>query len=278
MAASSNSRELEYAKKRFRRRLGYELNIENPRTFNEKIQYKKIFDRRPILTLIADKYRVRQYVEEVVGAKYLVPLYGVFDDPTEIDFTLLPNAFVIKANHGWGWNILVEDKSNLDEKKVRLKLKKWLNQNYYNSGFEWAYKNIKPKVIIEQYLFNNGKPANDYKLHCFDGEPKAIHVVIDRARDFYVNYYDTSWNLLPVKRRSRENTPYHYSKPRHLAKMIEIASALSTGLDYVRVDLYYVNDRIYFGELTNYPGNGFDPFAQYESDVWFGEHWKLGNY
>lgn len=178
---------------------GKKLNLDNPSDFNAKIEWYKVFFRPKLLTDLVDKYKVRDYVKEKIGAQYLNELYGVYDRPEDIDFNYLPTQFIIKANHTNGHNFVVENKYLLDKSKVIYLLKKWLNVNqYYRRGQEWAYKDVKPKIIIEKFLKEDDKNTLvDYKFYCFDGEPKFIDVHLDREKDHKQGCFDLNFNILP---------------------------------------------------------------------------------
>ena len=265
--------DLLYTLKRYKRTFGKYPNLIFPKTFNEKIQHRKLFFRDPLLTTLADKYAVREYVAERVGEKYLNDLYQVVDKAEDLDFDHLPNQFVLKATHGSGWNIIVRDKANFDKKAAIQQLNEWLSQNYYDLGREWCYKNIKPRIIAEKILINENMIPIDYKFYCFSSHPKFIQVDIDRDTRHTKNIYDDNWNFLHVQYVKRDHA-INRDKPSTLIEMKHVAQKLSKGLDFLRVDLYEVKNRIIFGELTNYPNNGFGQFNPQKYDALFGSFWK----
>ncbi|MBE6453852.1 MAG: hypothetical protein E7017_03075 [Alphaproteobacteria bacterium] len=231
---------------------GYNLNLDNPQTFNEKIQWLKLYDSTPLKTRLADKYLVRDWVKEKIGEQYLIPLLGVYDKFEDIDFAKLPNQFVIKCNHGSGYNIIVTDKEKLNLYDTKQKINKWMKENYaFKCGFELQYRDIKPKIIIEQFLSDNEcDELRDYKITCFNGVPEFIWIDECRYSDHKRNLYDLNWNQLNYKINSKYTTFPSPPKPFCLDKIISLAKILSEGFSYVRVDFYLVNNKIYFGEMT----------------------------
>ncbi|MCA0153529.1 ATP-grasp fold amidoligase family protein [Winogradskyella vincentii] len=257
---------------------GDQLDLANPQDFNAKIEWYKVYFRPKILTTLADKYEVRSFVEEKIGAKYLNELYAVYDSPEKIDFDKLPNSFIIKANHTNGHNIIVKNKKDLDKKKVIKKFKKWLGKNqYYRRGQEWAYKDIKPKIVIEKFLKEDDTDTlADYKFYCFNGEPKFIDVHLDREEDHKSGCYDLEFNLLPfVKSKKFNSSPSDLQKPINFEEMVKVAKLLAKKLPFVRVDLYSVNGKTIFGELTFYPGDARNKFYPEEYNKVIGDYFKL---
>ena len=226
------------------------LNLENPQSFNEKIQWLKLYNSIPIKTQLTDKYLVRRWVAEKIGEEYLIPLLGVYNEFEEINFDELPNQFVIKCNHGSAYNIIVKDKAFLNYTDAKSKIDKWMNENYAFRGLELQYKNIAPKVIVEKYMDDGSGDLKDYKITCFNGKPYLLWIDINRHSNHKRNLYDLNWNILPYKINPKIPSFPPIDKPIFLNKMIEIASILSKGFAYVRVDLYAINDKIYFGEMT----------------------------
>ena len=235
---------------------GKKLNLEDPKELNEKIQWLKVYYRPKILNQLVDKYAVRSYVESKIGAQYLNECYGVYDSVGEVNFDEFPEKFVLKGVHGSNFNLIVKDKSKLNKTYARLKMRKWLWHNfYYKAGLEWAYKDVKPRILCEKYLEELDKGLlNDYKFFCFNGEPKFIHVDVARFGDHNRCFYDLDWKKLPYKHYLPNDA--EPERPEMLAEMIEIAKILSADFPFVRVDLYSFSKRILFGELTFYPGNG----------------------
>ena len=227
------------------------LNLDKPKTFNEKIQWLKLYDSTPIKSYLSDKYLVRRWVKNKIGDEHLIPLLAISDKFDDIDFNNLPNEFVIKCNHGSGYNIIVKDKSQLNLTDVKSKLDLWMNRNYaYRVGLELQYRDIKPKIIIEKYMDDGTGDLRDYKIHCFNGEPKFIWLDSDRHTEHKRNLYDLQWNQLPYKINPHFSTFPSPEKPKLLNELIKLSSILSEGFAYARVDLYIINDKIYFGEVT----------------------------
>ncbi len=240
-------------KKWYKKVTGKKLNLYNPQTFNEKIQWSKIFDSTPIKTLLADKYLVRDWVAEKIGEQYLIPLLGVYDSFEEIDFDKLPNRFVIKCNHGSAYNIIVKDKSALDLDNVKAKLDKWMAENFaFKYGYEMHYRDIPPKIIIEQYMEDgDADDLPDYKVWCFNGKTEFIWIDINRFTDHKRRVYDANWNTLDITVNAKvpisdEIMP----KPDYLEELLHVSSVLSEGFPHVRVDFYVIGGKLYFGEMT----------------------------
>ena len=232
------------------------LNLDNPKTFNEKIQWLKLYDSTPIKTRLSDKYLVRDWVKEKIGEEYLIPIIGVYEKFEDIKFNKLPNQFVIKCNHGSGFNIIVKDKYGLNSGVIRSKIESWMNIDYSSLGKELNYHNIQPKIIIEKYMDDNSGDLRDYKINCFNGKPEFIWMDIDRHSKHKRNLYDLNWKQLPYKFNSHYATFPSPPKPNCLKKLIKLASILSKGFSYVRVDFYIINEKIYFGEMTFYSESG----------------------
>ncbi len=261
-----------YLKKLYTVNFGKELDLENPKTFNEKLQWLKLYDRKPEYTMMVDKYKVREYVAEKLGEEYLIPLLGVWDDPEEIDFDKLPNQFVLKCNHNSGLGMCIcKDKSKLDIKKVKSELRKGLKQDYYLHGREWPYKDVPRKIICEKYMVDeSGYELKDYKIFCFNGEPKALFVATDRMTDTKFDFFDVEFNHLPFT-NGHPNAEKEIAKPQNLDEMLKAASILSKGIPQVRIDLYNVNGKILFGEMTFSHWSGMVPFEPNKWDERFGE-------
>lgn len=236
---------------------GEVLDLKNPVTFNEKVQWLKLYDSTELKTRLADKYLVRDYVAEKIGSQYLIPILGVYDSFDDIDFEKLPQKFVMKTNHASGWNIIVKDKEHFNIEDARGKFNFWMHRNYaYNSGLELHYKDIPPKIVIEQYIENGDNELFDYRFFCFSGKAYSVWIDVDSGKPTHRrNIYDLEWNLLPLK----VNYPNDESlerRPEHLEEMIGLAEKLSEGINMVRVDLYEIAGKIYFGELTFTPQSG----------------------
>ena len=259
----------------FLKQSGYIPNIDKPKTFNEKMQWLKLYYWRPIMTKCADKVGVREYVAEKVGKEYLVPCLGIYDKPEDIDFKKLPNKFVLKVNWGSGQNIIVKDKSQLDIKEAIAKLKEWLKpeSNWYYYSFEKVYKNIKPKIIIEEFL-EHDEDLPDYKIMCYNGKPKNLFVCSERQKGLKMTFFDLNWNRLPFNRMYPVYDKV-IEKPKNFEKMIKISKILSKGFPFVRVDFFETGEKLYIGEMTFYPGNGMEPFSPKEWDRKFGDLIRL---
>ena len=271
----NNMDDKKFIEKMFKATMDYPLNLEKPKSFNEKLQWLKLYDRNPLYTKLVDKYKVREYISEKIGEDYLIPLLGVWDDPEEIDFDSLPNKFVLKCNHNSGLGMCIcTDKSKIDIKKVKNELKSGLAQNYYLNGREWPYKNVSRKIICEKYMTDEtGKNLRDYKFYCFDGKPKIVGIYQDRNSDKETtgDFFDMNFEWVDLK-FGMPNALNKPQKPQKFQEMIKIAEILSEGIPEVRVDLYISNNKIYFGELTFFDGGGFDKIEPLEWD------YKLGSW
>ena len=250
--------------------------MDQPLTFNEKIQWLKLYDRNPLYPVLADKYAVREYVRDCVGEKYLNDLLGVYTSAEDIPFASLPDEFVLKVTNGSGWNIICPDKQALSWNSSKDKLNKWLRSDYYRLGREWAYKNIEPKIICEKFLRDErGKIPKDFKFFCFNGVPRLIQVDSERFEHHTRAFYDPQWNKLPFELLY----PSHQEdmqKPGRLEEMLSVAASISKEIPFCRVDLYSL-PRIVFGEITFYPGNGVETFKPEGFDAHWGEHIELPN-
>lgn len=256
---------------RFKKNNGYTCNFNHPSTFNEKVQWIKLNYYNPNYTLCADKFRVRQYIADKIGEKYLTPCIGIYDSVEEIDFEKLPFRFVIKPTHGFGEVLICKDKSQLDWKKESRKIRSWLKENQYDMTGEWQYKDIKPKIICEELLEEN---INDYKFFCFSGQPMYIQVDYDRFINHKRQMFDVNWNRIDCS-LCYPSDDQRLERPAQLEEMLEICKVLSEGFEFVRVDLYSSKGKVYFGELTFTPGNGMDKFMPYMWDEKFGALWQL---
>lgn len=258
----------------FYRTMGKILSLKNPKTFNEKLQWLKLYDRRSEYNTLVDKYKVRDHVAGLIGKEYLIPLLGVWDYPKEIDFEELPDQFVLKCTHNSGIGLCVcKDKSKLDIQAVRKELERGLKQDYYWLGREWPYKDVPRKIIAEKYMIDeSGVELKDYKINCFSGKPVFIQVMSGRNKEmYYLDHYDPNWQPMDIRRKDKENNPQPVSKPKHLQEMLEIAEILSKNLPFARIDLYLAEDKVYFGEITLYPRSGFIPFEDPRTDLELGK-------
>lgn len=255
----------------FARRMPYKLNLKNPQTFNEKIQWIKLYDRNPLYTTLVDKYRVKQYVTDRIGADHVIPLLGAWDRVEDIEWDKLPNQFVLKVNHDCGGQVICKDKTKLDKENAIVKLNKAFARNYYYEGREWPYKNVEPKVFAEEYMEDEFGELRDYKYFCFDGEVKAMFIATDRTKDTETcfDFYDADFNHLPFT-QGHPNAKVQPQKPKGFEEMKQLAAQLSKGIPEVRVDFYDVNGHIYFGEFTFFHFGGMVKFNPVEWDYKFG--------
>lgn len=258
--------------KRFRERLDRELDLENPVKFNDKLQWLKLYWRDPLATQCADKYGVREYIKEKIGAQYLNELIAVYDSVDEINIDKLPNSFVLKGTHGSGFNIICKDKYKMDWDKELRKMRRWMWTNYHWPKREWVYKDIKPRIICEKYLEDENGELRDYKIFCFNGSPKFIIVDFDRFSNHRRNVYDLEWNFLDIEINKPNDEDTVIKKPPLLKEMIDLSRKLSKPFPHVRVDFYIHNSKIIFGELTFFHASGMGYFKPQELEI------KLGNY
>ncbi len=263
----------EYLKRLFRQQMGYELDLDNPQTLNEKLQWLKLYDRKPIYTTMVDKYEVKKYVADIIGEEYLIPTLGVWNHFDEIDFASLPDQFVLKCTHDSGGLVICRNKQKLNLAKARKKINKSLQRNYYYWGREWPYKNVKPRIIAEQYMEDNAThELRDYKFFTFNGVAKALFIASERqtaGEETKFDFFDMDFIHLPFT-NGHPNAEVAPAKPETFAEMKELAEKLSKGIPHVRVDFYEVNGKAYFGELTFSHWSGFIPFDPPEWDKIFG--------
>lgn len=264
-----------YIKRKFKEELGYEIYFNRePETFNQKIQFRKLYDNNPLYSICADKYRVREYVKEKIGEEYLIPLYLVTDKLTEEQWEKLPNSFVAKANHDSGTVKIIKDKNKVDKKKIIKELNMSLKFDYGIVSLEKYYSNIPRKIIVEKYL---KEEIVDYKFLCFNGKVEMLFLCLNRnSTGLNVDFYSKEWEKLPFERHYK-NSDKIINKPDNYEKMIEISEKLAEDFDFVRVDLYEVNNKIYFGELTFCPGSGMEEFTPEEWDYKIGSYWEKIN-
>lgn len=258
----------------FLERVGYEMDWENPQTFNQKIMWAKLNYQDPLITTCCDKYAVKGYVSETVGEQYVVPTIASWNDPDEIDFDALPDKFVLKVNWSSGFNIIVPDKSKLDIQQTREKLRKWMepDRNSYYQYFNWGYKHMKPVIYAEEYLEQIAGQVYDYKFFMCDGEMEFLFIATDRHGDHTLTYtyFDRDFKHIPCTYGNKPNANPLPEMPRNIDKMIELAQKLAKPFPFVRVDFYEIGDQIYLGEMTFYSGGGVLPFDPQQWD------WRLG--
>ena len=262
----------------FRLRMGYKLNLDNPVTFNEKLQWLKLNNRKPEYTQMVDKVGAKEYVASIIGEEYIIPTIGVWDRVEDIDWAALPNQFVLKCTHDSGGIVICPDKTKLDISAAKRKLKRGLKRDFYSQNREWPYKDVKRRIIGEVYMVDeSGYELKDYKWFCFDGVPKALFIATDRGvkgEETKFDFFDADFNHLPFT-NGHPNSPHTILKPQGFEKMKELAAKLSEGQPHLRVDFYDINGKIYFGELTFYHWSGTTPFEPVEWDYKFGEWIKL---
>ena len=262
----------------FRFKMGYWMDWKNPKTFSEKLQWLKLYDRKPEYTTMVDKYEVKKYVADIIGEEYIIPTLGVWDRFEDIDFDALPEQFVLKCTHDSGGLVICKDKKKLDYKSAKKKISRSLKRNYFWGNREWPYKDVKPRIIAEKYMVDeSGYELKDYKFFCFDGKMKVFFVAKDRGsetEETKFDFFDENFNHLPFT-NGHPNSEPPYFKPENFDKMTELAEKLSENIPQVRVDFYNINGKIYFGELTFFHWSGLMPFDPPEWDLKLGEMIKL---
>jgi len=265
-----------FLKYMFMKKLDKKINFDNPKTFNEKMQWLKLYDRKDIYTNMADKIEAKKYVSNIIGEEYVIPTLGIYQKFDEIDFEKLPEQFVIKCNHYGGNNgiILCKQKKDFKNEKSKKIINKLLKKNLFYYGREWPYKNIKPKILVEELLYNDGKDIIDYKFWCFNGKPKLCLVCTDRNSNLKETFFDMEWNSLDLKRPTHD-IDKKITKPINFELMKELSCKLSEKIPFIRVDFYEVSGKVYFGELTFYPASGFAKFEPEEWDNKLGDWLKL---
>ena len=259
----------------YRQRFGRDINWQCPNTYTEKMQWMKLYDRNPLKSVLTDKYLVRDWITQKIGGEYLIGLLGVWDSFDEIDFSRLPDRFVLKTNHGSGTNVIVRDKCSLDIKNTKRKFKDWLDTDFGYKSLELHYSGITPRIIAEEYIETELGELQDYKFLCFDGQPCFCWVDMGRYSNHTRNVYNLNWELQPWNQETYSHYEKPIEKPKNFEKMIEIARVLAQGFSHVRVDLYNVNGKIYFGEMTFTNGGGFDRIFPAEYDKVLGDLWRL---
>ena len=257
----------------FRWKMKRNLDLDNPQTFNEKIQWLKINDRRPEYKIIVDKCAAKKVISEIIGEQYVIPTIGVYEKFSEINFEVLPDKFVLKCTHDSGGLVICKDKSTLNKAEAKNKINKSLRKNYYWHGREWPYKGVPHRILCEEYIEDSNGELNDYKFFCFDGLVDCVMVVADRQKDNAKFYYmSREWKVLPYGRLTRSlPDDFTLPKPEKLDEMFQIAEKLSKGFPHVRIDLYNVDGRILFGEYTLYSQSGLEDGFDYASDKHLGD-------
>lgn len=270
--------------------IGHRMSFDNPKTFNEKLQWLKLYDRQSIYTTMVDKYAVKEYVASKIGDEYIIPTLGVWEHFDDIDFDKLPNQFVLKCTHDSGGLIICNDKGKLDKMAAKKKIEKCLKRNFYWSGREWPYKNVKPCIIAEKYINNTNisdssefinerhvQSLDDYKIHSFNGEPKVILVCRNRFSETGLteDFFDQKWTHLNMRREKHPNSSEYIRRPKELDKMLELAKILSKDIPFLRSDFYAIGGKVYFGELTFFPASGFEKFVPETFDKKLGDWIRL---
>lgn len=266
----------EYIKKQFKLYTGRDLDLDNPQTFNEKLQWLKLHDRRAEYVTMVDKVKAKDYASNIIGDDHIIPTLGVWDSPDDIDFESLPDQFVLKCNHNSGSVVICKDKSGLDYRKARNILKRGMKQNFYLHGREWPYKDVQRKILAEKYMVDeSGKELKDYKVFNFDGSPKVIQVDFDRFVEHKRNLYSINWEQLKGEIQYPSDSSRLIRKPEALIDMLDMAKKLSAGYPHIRTDFYVIDDKVYFGELTLYHGAGYEKFSPEELGIRMGEWIRL---
>lgn len=268
-----------YTRLKFKRNLHHWPDLRAPKTFNEKLCWLKLYNRDPLMSTMVDKAEAKQYVAGIIGQEYIIPTYGLWDRVEDIDFDALPDKFVMKGTHDSGRVIVCSDKNNLDRDIARRDMQASLDRDFYAITREWPYKNVPHRIIAEEYLQQVDGGLTDYKFFCFNGHVDSVMVCLDRHlgnTKFY--FFDKGWNLLRINKRGLVAPEgFTLPRPKNMGRMFEIASILSTGHPFVRVDLYNVDGKIYFGELTFFPDGGVDSNLLLETDSRWGQLLNIEN-
>lgn len=266
-----------YIRIMYRLAMGRKLDLDNPLTYNEKLQWLKLYDRKPDYVMMVDKYKVREYIASKIGAEYLIPLLGVWEHAGDIDFDILPDQFVLKCNHDSGSVIICRDKNKLNIPITVAKLRRALKRSGYWFGREWPYKDVPPRIIAEKYMVDySGTELKDYKFMCFNGRHLCTFTVTERFSEegMKVTFFDKDWEKMPFERHYPTSTK-NIQKPRHYDDMVRWAELLSKDMPFARIDFYETKERPYFGEITLYPGNGTEEFTPEEWDRTLGDWLQL---
>lgn len=264
-----------YLKCLYRLKMKKRLNLSNPKTFNEKLQYLKLHDRNPEYIKMVDKIEAKKYVAEKIGEEHIIPILGVWDDPYDIDFDKLPDKFVLKCNHNSGGLFICKDKSQVSREQFRQiqhRFKKELRRNYYWYSREWPYKNVRRRIFAEEYMVDeSGVELKDYKIFCFKGKPYMIQVDFDRFAQHKRNIYFTDWKPVPFEYGYPANWNRAIPCPGHLEKILGFAMEMSKNIAFVRVDFYVIFEKCFFGEFTFFPDDGLEKFFPEEWDEKLGQ-------
>lgn len=261
-------------------RTGKKINWNNPQTFNEKMQWLKVYNRKKEYTQLVDKYKVREFINDTIGEEYLIPLIGVWDSPDDICFNSLPDQFVLKCNHNSGLGMCIcRNKKDIQEKQVKKELKKGLKQDYYISGREWPYKDVKRRIVAEEFIQDGvHEDLRDYKVFVFNGKAYYIQVDIDRFTNHRRNFYTTNWEYVPFTTLYPTDPTIKVERPKQLNQLIEVSEQLAAAAGtppFVRIDMYLLPDKMYFGEITFFHGGGGEPFYPESYNLQLGNLIKL---
>lgn len=264
-----------YLKLLFPLSVGYPLNLETPRTFNEKLQWLKLNYRKPIMTKMVDKYEAKKFISNKIGKEYVVENYGIWDNFESINFNSLPNSFVLKTTHDQGGVVICRDKGKLELENAQKKLTKHLKFRHYYLTREWPYKNVKPRILAEKLLESDDE-FKDYKFYCFNGIPKVMYISQGKKNGkLQLDYFDMNFNQLDIRRPNIESSGKELEKPQQFELMRSLSSKLSEGFPHLRVDFYQVENKLYVGELTFFQGGGMMPFIPEKWDNTFGNWIEL---
>lgn len=256
----NNMPDKEYIERMYDAKMRDELDLNNPKLYNEKLQWLKLYDRKTIYSTMVDKIEAKKYAASIIGDEYIIPTINTWDDPDEIDFETLPEQFVLKCNHNSGVGMYIcRNKAQINERKIKSELKKGLRRNYYKMWREWPYRDVKPRILAEKYMEDEKDPSalTDIKFFCFEGEPRIMYLSKDEAEDPRTDFFDMEYNHLPIRMRD-PNSEIIPEKPQNFELMKDLAKKLSKGMHHVRVDFYEINNRVYFGEFTFYHCGGFE--------------------
>ncbi|RMA94440.1 ATP-grasp fold amidoligase family protein [Priestia megaterium] len=273
--------EEDFIRKRFKERVGREVNLKEPKKYNDKLQWLKLNWYDPLATICADKYAVRQFITDRIGENYLNKIYGVYESVDQININTLPDSFVLKGTHGSGFNIVCKDKSKVDWNKEFKKMRRWLNTNYYLQNKEWVYKDIKPRIICEQFMKqDDGDELRDYRIFCFNGEPKFITVdfSINDKNHTRRNLYDLEWNLMDKEISYPRELKIQVDKPKKLGEMITLSKKLASGFPHARIDFYYIKGKVIFGEITFFHQSGMGKIKPVEFEEKMGSWLQLSKF
>lgn len=266
-----------YLKLLYKNRMKKKLDLTNPKTYNEKLQWLKLYNRKPEYTVMVDKYAVKGYVEKIIGKEYIIPTLGVWEHFDDVDFDKLPDQFVLKCTHDSGGLVICKDKESLNKEKAKKQIEHCLKRRYFLNTREWPYKDVKPQIIAEKYMVDeSGYELKDYKFFTFDGKVKAMFIATDRGSESETcfDFYDCNFEYLPFK-NGHPNAKKKIIKPENFDKMIELAEKLGKDIPHARIDFYNINGKIYFGEITFFHWSGLKPFEPEEWDYKFGSWIQL---